>query len=435
MARLEDTLATRLNDAASRAAVRPELEHMIEARLNEPERRQPRGALAVMAVTVLLVATVALVARSSSERRPSTVSPPTSPVAHDRHLAPGWSPLPLAPIQPRSQYAAVWTGEEMIVWGGYNGNTTYGDGASYAPTTRKWLKIAAGPLSPRDGPVSVWTGKAMILFGGDSAAGALSDGAAYYPASNKWRKLAPIPSVLGGNLSAGGSYAVWTGKVMLVCGFFGHGAGAHGSGSLDAATYDPATNTWAASTAAPEEAPLFGDAFWTGKEMLTFGPSPDDNLVEGLAFNPSTSKWSVLPDPPLAGGQRDSMMAVWTGSEMVVGGGALVGGLADDAAAYIPATGKWQHLPNAPVGFTGNNDFADVWTGKSAITVEDDIAGGKPLILDLATKRWSFGPKAPVPGRQEAEELWTGRTVLVWGGGDASGVYCCQAIRQGYAFT
>ena len=71
----------------------------------------------------------------------------------------GWMRLPRAPIVPRSEYAAVWTGKKMIVWGGYSGNTQYGDGAAYAPATRTWTKLAAGPLPARILPVTVWTGK------------------------------------------------------------------------------------------------------------------------------------------------------------------------------------------------------------------------------------------------------------------------------------
>jgi hypothetical protein len=83
----------------------------------------------------------------------------------------------------------------MIVWGGYSGNTTlYGDGAAYDPATRTWAKLAASPLAGRALPVTVWTA-----------------------AANTWRTLAPIPGSLGGNLTGSGSYAVWTGKVMLVC--------------------------------------------------------------------------------------------------------------------------------------------------------------------------------------------------------------------------
>jgi hypothetical protein len=51
-----------------------------------------------------------------------------------------WEKLPKAPIEPRFAHSAVWTGKEMIIWGGKGENKLYADGASYNPKTRKWKK-------------------------------------------------------------------------------------------------------------------------------------------------------------------------------------------------------------------------------------------------------------------------------------------------------
>jgi hypothetical protein len=287
--------------------------------------------------------------------------------------------------------------------------------------------------------MSVWTGKEMLIFGGVANSGAYSDGAAYDPATNTWRKLAPIPAFLGGNLTGSGSYAVWTGKVMVAWGFFGNGGGVHGGGSLAAATYDPVANSWTTGTVAPAQAPLFGDAFWTGKEMIIWGSSATSGAspgyLEGFAYHPATGRWSTLPASPLGRAGRGSMLAAWTGRLLVVGGGDLTTGLQRDAAAYDPATGSWMRLPDAPVGFERNGTAPDIWTGASVITIEDGVPGGRPLSLDLNTGRWSLGPKAPVPGRQEAHELWTGSEVLIWGGGVPVGYSCCKTVLPGYSYT
>jgi galactose oxidase-like protein len=387
--------------------------------------------LAAAAVTAVIATSVAL---GGGGQRIAHQARPTMPLAVPGSAA--WARLPRAPIAARSEYAAVWTGKKMIVWGGYSGNTQYGDGAAYDPETRTWTKLAAGPLAGQDLPVTVWTGKDMLIFGGSGTSGTSSNGAAYDPATNTWRKLAPIPASLGGNLTGSGSYAVWTGKVMLVWGFFGNGGGAHGGGSLAAATYDPAANSWKTGAVAPAEAPLFGDAFWTGKEMIVWGYSSDSHgHLQGLAYDPATKKWSTLPASPLGQGARDSMLAVWTGRYLVLGGGDNQAGLHKDAAAYDPATNSWKRLPDAPVGFEGNGTGPDIWTGVSVITIEDAVRGGRPLSLDLTTRSWSLGPKAPVPGRQEADEFWTGSEVLVWGGGVPVGNSCCKAVKPGYSYT
>jgi hypothetical protein len=385
--------------------------------------------LAAAAVTAVIATSVALGGGAERSARPTG---PATPLAVPGSAS--WTRLPAAPIASRNEYAAVWTGKKMIVWGGYAGNTQYGDGAAYDPATRTWTKIAAGPLAGEDLPVAVWTGKDMLIFGGSGTSGASSDGAAYDPATNTWRKLAPIPASLGGNLTGSGSYAVWTGKVMVAWGFFGHGGGAHGGGSLAAATYDPAANSWTTGAAAPGQAPLFGDAFWTGKEMIVWGYISPGHLV-GFAYDPATEGWSTLPASPLGRAGRDSMLAVWTGKYLVVGGGDGRTGLRKDAAAYDPVTNSWRRLPNAPVGFEGNGTAADIWTGASVITIEDAVRGGRPLSLNLTTRSWSLGPKAPVPGRQEADEFWTGSEVLVWGGGVPVGNSCCKAVKPGYSYT
>ena len=404
------------------------------ARLRQSQRRTltiVSPVLAAAAVIAVIATTVALTGGGERIPRPAR---PAAPIGVPGSA--GWTPLPTAPIAPRSEYAAVWTGKQMIVWGGYSNTAQYGDGAAYDPATRTWTKLAAGPLAGRGLPVTVWTGKDMLIFGGAGNSGAYSDGAAYDPAANTWRELAPIPGSLGGNLTGSGSYAVWTGKVMVVWGFFGNGDGAHGGGSLAAATYNPAANSWTTGTVAPAQAPLFGDAFWTGKEMIVWGSSPNSSSrLEGFGYDPATGRWSTLPPSPLGQAGRDSMLAVWTGRYLVVGGGDSPAGMQKDAAAYDPATNSWIRLPDAPVGFDGNGTAPDIWTGASVVTIEDAVPGGRPLSLDLTTRSWSLGPKAPVPGRQEAHEFWTGSEVLVWGGGVPVGDICCRTVKPGYSYT
>jgi len=434
-------ITTALRDLADQAAP-PRI--LVDAAWRAGRRRRwaaigiPAVAMAA-ALAAVAAASPVLTGTFLTARGGERVARPTRPAASV--AVPGsasWARLPRAPIAPRSEYAAVWTGKEMIVWGGYSNTTEYGDGAAYDPATRTWTKIAAGPLAGRDLPVAVWTGKDMLIFGGSGTSGASSDGAAYNPATNTWRKLAPIPASLGGNLTGSGSYAVWTGKVMVAWGFFGNGGGAHGGGSLAAATYNPATNSWTTGTVAPAQASLSGDAFWTGKEMIVWGSSPDSpDHLEGVAYDPATRTWSTLPASPLGRVGRESMLAVWTGRYLVVGGGDNPADLRlqKDAAAYDPVTNSWMRLPDAPVGFEGNGTAPDIWTGASAVTIEDAVSGGRPLSLDLTTRSWSLGPTAPVPGRQEAHEFWTGSEVLVWGGGVPVGNSCCKTVKPGYSYT
>ena len=51
----------------------------------------------------------------------------------------------------------------------------------YDPAANRWQTFAAGPLSSRVLHTAVWTGQEMLVWGGTSGETALADGAAYRP--------------------------------------------------------------------------------------------------------------------------------------------------------------------------------------------------------------------------------------------------------------
>jgi hypothetical protein len=263
--------------------------------------------------------------------------------------------------------AVVWTGEEMLVWGGrdVNGQTPI-QGAAYDPATDAWRTMATdGAPSGRTWDVAVWTGTAMVVWGGSSytptnppSYTSDDDGASYDPVRDRWR---PISSA-GAPPGRSGATAVWTGSVMVVWG----GGDAHGLFG-DGGVYDPSADRW--SPVASEGAPAAREnhtAVWTGSEMIVWGGSDGTRaLVDGAAYSPSTNHWRALSTrgaPGASGG------AVWTGKQMLVWGGSdptqIQGG------AYDPS--------------------ADAWTAMSAA-------------------------RQPAPRAQNLT-FWTGTEMLVWGG-------------------
>src|SRR5438876_426425 len=66
----------------------------------------------------------------------------------------------------RSDHTAVWTGREMIIWGGTgNGFIRTGDGARYDPALDHWTPVGAnGAPSSRNYHSAVWTGSEMIIW-------------------------------------------------------------------------------------------------------------------------------------------------------------------------------------------------------------------------------------------------------------------------------
>src|SRR5207248_1550736 len=68
----------------------------------------------------------------------------------------------------RASHKAVWTGSEMIVWGGYfyDGVThELNTGARYNPSTDSWMATTTvNAPSARSEHIAVWTGSEMIVW-------------------------------------------------------------------------------------------------------------------------------------------------------------------------------------------------------------------------------------------------------------------------------
>ena len=95
-----------------------------------------------------------------------------------------WRWLPAMPFA-RTGFAAVWTGRQLLVWGGLTAaGVAPPHGEAYTPATNRWTALPASPLRGRPDPTAVWTGRRMIVWGGDNSADnkTYTDGAAYTPA-------------------------------------------------------------------------------------------------------------------------------------------------------------------------------------------------------------------------------------------------------------
>src|SRR5438105_14508507 len=67
----------------------------------------------------------------------------------------------------RSDHSAIWTGSEMIVWGGLDTVTIVNSGGRYNPTTDSWTATStADAPAARSYHAAIWTGNEMILWAG-----------------------------------------------------------------------------------------------------------------------------------------------------------------------------------------------------------------------------------------------------------------------------
>jgi len=89
-------------------------------------------------------------------------------------------------LEPRAGHSAVWIGDRMLVWGGTTRRPSvrapYLDGAAYEPGVQWWL-INLIPSAGRFSHSAVWTGEEMLIWGGrtDVSGSASADGFAYDP--------------------------------------------------------------------------------------------------------------------------------------------------------------------------------------------------------------------------------------------------------------
>jgi N-acetylneuraminic acid mutarotase len=309
----------------------------------------------------------------------------------------------------RTQHTAVWTGSEMLIWGG-SSFVDLNTGGRYNPSTDSWIATSTNNAPDgRYGHTAVWTGSEMIIWGGGSNGNNFNTGGRYNPNTDSWTAT----SITNAPSARSAHTAVWTGGEMIVwgggdcCNFFNTGA-----------RYSPNTDSWTAtSTGNAPSAREFHTAVWSGSEMIVWGGYDD---VTGLTntggrYNPGTNSWtgtSTTNAPDV----RDYHTAVWTGSEMIVWGGFAVSTNSNTGGKYNPGTNTWTatSITNAP---DGRQAHTVVWTGNEMIVwggyiINPTDTGGR---YNPDTDTWVPTSAAPSP-RYSHTAVWTGSEMIVWGG-------------------
>lgn len=132
-----------------------------------------------------------------------------------------WIQLPStgAPA-PRTGHSAVWTGSQMIIFGGTTteipgaAGDLLADGAAYDPVSATWSALSAlGAPSARHHHQAIWTGNEVLIFGGEGLNGeSISTAAAYNPLTDTWRALPSTPE------TSAGQTVVWSGTRVFIFG-------------------------------------------------------------------------------------------------------------------------------------------------------------------------------------------------------------------------
>src|SRR5438094_884619 len=99
----------------------------------------------------------------------------------------------------------------MIVWGGGDDVSYFDTGGRYSPATDSWMPTSAtNAPTARKYDTTVWSGNEMIIWGG--AANSSRD--TYNPVTNSWTAT----SVTNAPDARANHTAVWTGNEMIIWG-------------------------------------------------------------------------------------------------------------------------------------------------------------------------------------------------------------------------
>ena len=340
-----------------------------------------------------------------------------------------WTPTRLtgAPSV-RFYHTAVWTGSEMIVWGGNDGaGSFFRTGGKYNPSTDSWTatNITNAP-DGRELHTAVWTGTEMIVWGGTpDAINVLNTGGRYNPGTNSWIAT----SITNAPQARQNHTAVWTGSEMIVW----------GGGLNTGGRYDPITNSWVATSTTNAPSPRTVPSVWTGNEMIVWGGSPVTST--GGRYNPITDSW-MATSTTNAPDARQHHTVVWTGTEMIVWGGTpdFINFL-NTGGRYNPSTNSWiaTSTTNAP---EGRYDHTAVWDDSASemivwggVGADRFNSGGR---YTPGSDSWVATSLTNVPSvRNLHTAVWTGSEIsemIIWGGAgtgnialNTGGRYCAAA--------
>lgn len=357
-----------------------------------------------------------------------------------------WRPTSLdsAPSA-RYDHAAVWTGSEMIVWGGRNSSSTLKTGGRYNPRTDSWQHTSLeNAPSPRTGHTAVWTDTEMIVWGGHNydseilegvipiSGTEFNTGGRYNPATNTWTPI----STRGAPSRRFDHVAVWTGEKMLVWGgtqmrfLPTEGIKNRHAAQNSGAAYDPVTDSW---------------------EPISSFNAPTATYPSAFVGNYINGKFFVLDTLTSFGGLYDNRLDTWQRTArlkpMYLAGGMTSVALGNEAAifgakaltcdrdsciyqgVFPPRAARlfdvdrhqWSQTADAKVSrvfhsAVASNPFTMLVFGGAFVEREISLHSHLEK-YDRVTNRWSSLSKvnAPTP-RAEHTAVWIGCEMIVWGG-------------------
>ena len=233
---------------------------------------------------------------------PHGADPDASPSADGFAFDPvrkSWHRIAAAPVGGSNAHA-VWTGSEALFWDADIGGALYTDVDSsdgvvtlaYDPANDTWRRLPDDPHGAPWGGDGVWTGRELVVFGGGRPEGATSaSGAALDLATGTWRTIADAPEPMSL------ANAVWTGSQVIVVGSALDPGNHATTNTAVAEAYDPVADAWRQLPPAPLS-PQASEAVWFSGEVVAW-----DYGSDSARFIPDQDRWQGLGKLPLDHGE------------------------------------------------------------------------------------------------------------------------------------
>lgn len=272
-----------------------------------------------------------------------------------------WRLTAPAPFESGPNDVTVSVGNKVFLW-----SFALRRAALYDPSTDEWVLLPQPALRGGGAPVvaGVWTGEEVVLWGGrDHAPERPAFGAAFSPLRGTWRTIAAAPIE-----SRQWHTATWTGREMVIMG--GTTLTSVDNRGLAVGAYDPQTDTWRELPDPPVHIPQWHSAVVASGQLVAVGGMELQPVARALSFDLKAETWEILPEMPM--GARSRPIAVAVGDGVFVWGGEGPDGAASDGAVLHAEEATWEWLPRvegiaacgaagAPVG-----DAVFLWGGDSA---------------------------------------------------------------------
>jgi hypothetical protein len=407
-------MRSELLDALTDPADRP-TEHETRAALAGIRRRHSRrrliGAAASCVVAAGLAASAATFPGSGDGDQIIADSPTTTDLPLDG------TESAESPLVPRTGAAVAWTGQELIVSGGFvpsptgdaGESETIGDGAAFDPTTGQWRPIADSPVGAATSAATAWTGDRMLVVGS-------SGGWSYDPSEDEWSEMADPPFRLPDLVRDNQTFEMaWSGQALYIW----------RPSTDEMASYDPADDRWTTMPGPGLDsypAKLLAD----GSRLVALGtgwPSSqvptswsvdaaewiDGRWVQHAPVDFLTEGYGNVADVDAAA-LIDGMVVVW-------------GDYSDDPGPtyLLDVGGDWSEAPPMPI-YAGMGHPGSIPIGNRILALTE---GPEAAIFDLQSRTWTItdlragsGLLAAEPYVVAGDATWTGTEVIGWTGSD-----------------